>query len=690
MRVLILSLLLFCAQSTQAQKSYFQQSCDFTIDVQLDDQSHILRGFETITYTNQSPDTLRYIFMHLYPNAFKNDKSDYTEQQVLQGRTEFYFSSDDDKGFIDSLDFRVNNDPVAVSNFNTREDVQMLELNKPLLPGQQMTITTPFRVVLPLIFSRMGHEGQRYQISQWYPKPAVYDSKGWHPYPYLDQGEFYSEFGNYTVNIEVPSHYKVAASGVCQTASENEQLKQWIAKPEQREVKESNVGRKQITFQQNQVHDFAWFACKEYKVDHTQLTLPSGKKVDCYSYYLEKNASKYQKSSAIIAQCIEYMSAHVGEYPYAQASIVDGDLEAGGGMEYPMVAVVGAVPSVQELQTVIVHEIVHNWFYGILASNEREHPWMDEGMCTFYEQLADNFITQHSHLTPIKNTIDETLNGRFTFLLAALQHVDQPIDETSASFTAPNYGGMVYRKAPAMLSYLQAYLGDDVFETCMKNYYSSWKFKHPYPDDFRNVVETTSQKKLDWFFEDGLRTAKDIDFKISHVRHYHDKVEVSVRSRTDFHGPIPVQSCIGDSVVAIKWIEYPYSTPAVFEENSQITAYVIDKEERLPEVKISNNQLKTHGLFKYTKPVIRLGTGFNLQKDQPLYLLPALGYNLYDGFMLGITAHNIRIPNHPFQFALAPMYGFNSKQFTGTGLLAYSFFPKQYLQKITFSLTGNT
>lgn len=690
MRVLIFCFLLLCATRAHAQKAYFQQQCDFTIDVRLDDQSHILRGFETITYINQSPDTLRYIFMHVYPNAFKNDKSDYTEQQVRQGRTEFYYSSDDDKGFVDSLDFRINNDPVVASNFNNHEDVQLLEFNQPLLPGQQITITTPFRVVLPLIFSRMGHKGQRYQISQWYPKPAVYDCKGWHPYPYLDQGEFYSEFGNYTVHIEVPSLYKVAASGVCQTTSENDKIKQWISKPERTEKNTSSTATKQLTFQQNQLHDFAWFASKDYKIDYTQLTLPSGKKVDCYSYYLEKNARLYEKSSAMIAKCIEYMSIHVGEYPYSQASIVDGDLEAGGGMEYPMVAVIGAVQSTKELQTVIVHEIVHNWFYGILASNERDHPWMDEGLCTFYEQQADKSITNNEQTPVIINKLEEAFNGRFTFLLAALQHVDQPIDETSAAFTPANYGGIVYRKAPAMLSYLQDYLGHDVFETCMKNYFSTWKFKHPQPDDFRNVIETTTRKKLDWFFDDGLRTTNNIDFKISNVRHFKDKVEVAVRSRTNFHGPIPVQACIGDSVAAIKWIEYPYSTPAVFEENPLVTSYVIDKSASLPEIKISNNRMKTHGLFKYTKPAIRIGTGLNLQKDHPLYLLPAVGYNAYDGFMGGIVAHNLRIPNHPFQFALAPMYGFNCKQLTGTGLLAYSIFPKQYLQKITLSLTGNS
>jgi hypothetical protein len=173
-----------------------------------------------IKYTNHSTDTLKFLFFHLWPNAYKNDRSAFNEQMVENKQTSFYYSKEENRGFIDSLQFKVNDEEVNISEYNNQSDVVLLELLNPLLPQQSIEISTPFRVVIPEVFSRLGHKDQVYQISQWFPKPAVYDNRGWHPMPYLDQGEFYSEFGNFTVNITLPSNYVVAATGDLQNESE--------------------------------------------------------------------------------------------------------------------------------------------------------------------------------------------------------------------------------------------------------------------------------------------------------------------------------------------------------------------------------------------------------------------------------------------------------------------------------------
>ena len=214
-KFLLLFIVIWCNELLQiiAQQAYWQQRVDYKINVSLDDKTKTLTGDETIQYTNNSPDTLYYIPFHIWANAYKNDKTAYSEQLVRQGNTAFYFSGEEQRGYINQLLFKVNDIAANTIADSVNIDIIKLILPQPLAPGQTIVITTPFHEKLPYNFSRGGYEGETFQVTQWYPKPAVYDSKGWHPMPYLDQGEFYSEFGDFDVTITVPQNYTVAASG---------------------------------------------------------------------------------------------------------------------------------------------------------------------------------------------------------------------------------------------------------------------------------------------------------------------------------------------------------------------------------------------------------------------------------------------------------------------------------------------
>ncbi len=200
---------------------YFQQEVSYQIEVKLDDYNHILRGNEAITYKNNSKTPLNEIYMHLWPNAYKNDKTALAKQLKRNEGDKLAKADAADLGYIDSLDFKING---ASSNWEYSSehiDIAILRLENPLLPGQSLRITTPFKVTIPSgTISRLGHIGQSYQITQWYPKPAVYDQNGWNPMPYLNQGEFYSEYGSFDVKITVPANYVVGATGELQTSSE--------------------------------------------------------------------------------------------------------------------------------------------------------------------------------------------------------------------------------------------------------------------------------------------------------------------------------------------------------------------------------------------------------------------------------------------------------------------------------------
>lgn len=194
----------------------WRQQADHTISVTLDDKGHTLDGTETIIYTNHSPDTLRFLWFHIWPNAFKNDRTAFSEQLLQEDRTDFYFSDKEKKGYINRLDFKINGATATTENHPDYIDVIKLLLPEPLAPGRQLMITTPFHIQLPYNFSGNGYIKQQYQVTAWYPKPAVYDAQGWHILPYLGKNNLYSERGNYDVKITVPKRFKLMADGELQ------------------------------------------------------------------------------------------------------------------------------------------------------------------------------------------------------------------------------------------------------------------------------------------------------------------------------------------------------------------------------------------------------------------------------------------------------------------------------------------
>jgi len=478
-------------QAAQAQ-SYWQQQVDYTIDVSLNDPEKTLDGFARIQYTNNSPDTLSFIWFHLWPNAYKNDRTAFSEQLLGNGRTDFYFSNKEKRGYINRLDFRVDGQEAKMADHPLYIDIIKVLLPKPLAPGRRITITTPFHEKLPYNFSRGGYTLTKapaphhafgkppttpqppptiaYQVTQWYPKPAVYDSHGWHPIPYLDQGEFYSEFGSFDVHITVPKNLIVAATGQSQDTT-------------------STTTTKTLHYKQDRIHDFAWFADRKFKVDHDTLQLPSGRIVDIYSYYTPTAPDGWNNSTTFIKDAVRFRSALIGEYPYNVVTAVQAGMGTTGGMEYPTITAINTPGPARDIDLTIEHEVGHNWFYGILATNERRYPWMDEGINTYYDNRYET-----AKYPPAED------NALPTFYTAAVQKRDQPISTPSQDFTESNYFDIAYTKTGNWMKMLEDSLGAATFDRCMQQYYHDWQFRHPYPEDFKAVVTHTSQRRLDTLF----------------------------------------------------------------------------------------------------------------------------------------------------------------------------------------------
>ncbi len=491
----ILLLICFYSQLPAAKcqlSSYWQQQVNYTIDVSLNDADKALDGYVKIQYYNNSPDTLYFIWFHLWPNAYKNDKTAFSDQLLENGRTDFYFSNNDRRGYINRIGFKVNGITAKTADHPQQQDIVKLVLPAPLAPKSSINIETPFHVKLPDNFSRSGYIKQSYQITQWYPKPAVYDKKGWHEMPYLDQGEFYSEFGNYDVSISLPKKFIVASTGILKEEKDKGELKT-------------------LRFQQDNVHDFAWFADKDFLVTHDTLQLAS-RIIDVYAYYYKANTALWKNSINYIKSAIKTKSEWIGEYPYKTVSVIERSGKGGGGMEYPTITLVSTPSNEKELDFLINHEVGHNWFYGILASNERLHPWMDEGMNTYYDNRYS--------LQQYGNTNNDLIGSKSSFIKnrmpgdpmhTLLQTVtvvkkDQPIETPSEKFNLINYNIIAYTKAGDWMKLLETEIGQPAFDKFMKQYYIRWQFKHPYPEDFKSLAEEISGKNLDPIF--ALLTTK--------------------------------------------------------------------------------------------------------------------------------------------------------------------------------------
>jgi aminopeptidase N len=408
----------------------------------------------------------------------------------------------------------VNGQPATIQPDPVNIDIVKLVLPSPLFPVQKIQITTPFYVKLPSYFSRSGYDEQQYMICQWYPKPAVYDSKGWHAIPYLDQGEFYSEFGTFKVSITVPSAYVVGATGSLQTVDELNRYKaigaeNYKSKKPASSYKPVTSNTKTLQYFAENVHDFAWFADKDFVIQYDTLQLPSGKIVDVFSYYQPNGNREWNNSIGFIEDAVIRYSDWVGEYPYPTVAAVEGPKNlSSGGMEYPMITLITSPQAKKEgLDAVITHEVGHNWFYGILASNEREHPWMDEGLNTYFqfkyeaEKYRSNSVFGSSLPDEVKKLPADEFLSRIMFSLNSLP-AKAPIQTPSTDF--PNkdeYGIVVYLKTAIWMSIVESSIGKENLLNGVREYFREWKFKHPYPEDLKASMEIGSQYRLDDLFE---------------------------------------------------------------------------------------------------------------------------------------------------------------------------------------------
>ena len=707
MKKIILSFI-FLIVGGYGQK-YFQQDVSYNIDVKLNDSLHTLSGYEKITYINNSNETLDYLWFHIWPNAYKSDSSALAKQFIRLGNTKFKYTKEKNRGFIDSLDFSIDGIKAEWEYHIEWNDVIKINLPEPLKPKEKILIETPFFVKLPKIISRLGHNGQHYEITQWYPKPAVYDINGWHPMPYLNMGEFYSEFGTFDVKITLPKKYRIMATGdLVGGATEiawldslakvgdalnglrSKEFKKAVKKL-QKEIKQKNKQEKQIGnkdqkyktlhFRQENIHDFAWFADPNWIVQKGNLVLQdSDREVILWSMYLPKNAKLWKSSIQYLHDSGYWYSKFYGNYPYNHITAVDGDMSAGGGMEYPNITVISRSGSEDLLEFVIMHEVGHNWFYGILGNNERDHTWLDEGLNEYsnirywekkYKNRNDRIII--NDFIQNKLGIGRGFDVHFFHYIQSISNpysLDlQPLNiSADENYNYVNYG-QNYNRVAIMMRYLQHYLGEEKMDIIMKDFYETWKFKHPGVDDFYSAFEKHTGNDLTSFFENVFDKTSFIDFEIKK-----ENGDFIVENKGTFNTPIEIAYYNKNRrEIQREWIEFDGKRKEVKSPKSATYA-IIDPDNIMPDVFRVNNSTKRNLSFNF---IFEKPTYHNID----LNIMPwFFSYNTFNGFTPGLTIWNGFLPGYNGQSSyMNLLYDFKNK--TPLGGFGYN---KNYNQFLNF------
>lgn len=511
MKQFLLSVFLYgFVTAISAQQPYWQQQLHYTIRVILNDSSHTLDGSVKISYKNNSPDTLHHLWFQLRPNAFSSDKTILSEQLLRDGDMDFYFSSPEQKGYINQLDFRINDVHAHTLEHPEHPDLIRVILPSPLLPGESILISTPFHVKIPGAFFQFGHHGQSYQLVNWYPAPVVYDKQGWHLEPLLKQGGTYNEAGDFEVSISLPENYVVAAPGFLYNEAEKEWMKHRSAfhdeetthrgklkaghyKTIRNNTPVSSAIFKTLRYRLRNASDFSWFADKRFIVNQDTCALSSGKIVDVYSFYTPDEKFAWANSIELIKNVLKFFDSTIGEYSYPTLSVAQAPPKMGS--THPGIIALSLVRSKALSRAQLVQSIGANWFnYGMYV-NLPEHPWISNGLNTYYT----NRYLIHENIKPPPVFSSKRLNHLLFETRAAVKK-DQPVNLPATSFNPVNYKLSTYTKAAQWMQLIESSLGKPAFDSLIRSFFEQWKHKHPYPDDFKRTINSIAFNHSDSIF----------------------------------------------------------------------------------------------------------------------------------------------------------------------------------------------
>jgi hypothetical protein len=501
--VVLFSLVLVFA-SVKAQPDRWQQHVKYTMAVDMNVETNRFTGKQHLEYTNNSPDTLKKLFYHLYFNAFQpNSGMDVRSRQL--GNVLINERPDWDPRVTDRIS-KLGSDEIGhqkiislklngvTQPFKYHETILEVNLTRAINPKTKVLLEMEFEAQVPLQIRRSGRDNPntlvRYSMSQWYPKLCEYDYQGWHPTQYIAR-EFYGVWGDYDITINIDKTYKLGGTGTLANAAEIG----WGYDKEGSDLKPTTGAKRTWHFVAHNVHDFMWAADPGYI--HKSRKVRNGLTIHLLYKLKDDTAEKWEAILDMAQNAFPYIEKTFGAYPYPQYSFIRG---GDGGMEYPMATLLADPGGA-------MHELMHNWYQGVLGTNETEHAWMDEG----FAQYAGRRV--FAVLGKEKGFGQQANYDRYYALVKS--GLEEPLATFADHFNS-NYASAAsaYYKGCVFIEQLGYIVGADVRDSILLDYYRLWRFKHPNPNDFIQVAEKRSGMVLDWYKEYWCNTTKTIDYAI--------------------------------------------------------------------------------------------------------------------------------------------------------------------------------
>ncbi len=612
---------------------YWQQKVDYDMEITLVDTSQQLTGFTTIKYTNNSPDSLDRIYMHLYPNAFQLESVKYREYIGNAGReSRAKYFKDRLDGFtskIDVHDFSVALPKEGASwihkiqildEFKIDDTILEAKLLKKIAPGHTVRVDLNWTHHVGEMVERAGYYKGQYNMAQWYPKMVVYDEEGWNADVFHAEGEFYGEFGDFEVKFDLPKTFIIAASGVVTdgdpgwesvTVDTTIDFDVWVDIYDSTYVEPDTSDRRIVTFFAENVHDFAWVASKDFLYE-------GGKHndIDVHVLYDKGRGEKWTKDVLQGSiRAIAWLEEKFGKYPYPQVTTTD--RIKSGGMEYPMLVMNG-----REDEGLIVHEYGHIYFYGILANNEVDEAWLDEGFTTtqtthymmnrygdhgFDLSLNEDRAEFPKKYWPLGNSLHSSQWWAIRFMRSG--H-DENISRASYLYNNGSaYGRNAYTKPALMLTELKYILGDSLYYAAMQHYYNKWKLKHVNEQRFVDAIEEFTGEELNWFFDAWLHTTHHLDYGIKSFKKSPNSdgtwsVKLGIESIGSRFIPLLVETTFEDGTTDRRWWKnhlWRYEDTFNYSVDKKPVSVTIDPDVQTVDLDFRNNttNMKNKLLFNW-------------------------------------------------------------------------------------------
>ena len=471
--ILILFFCLFPSISFSLSfEEYAPPIASYNIEVKLDTENKKLLGKEILTFRNTSAKNVDTLFLHLYPNAFQSDTTTFMKESLFPDRIK---KKEEYRGYIEIKKINVGCGHDLTKEKIIDETIMRLPLRKPLPPQDIISLEIEFVVKLPQILVRMGYSGKNFMIGQWFPKMAVLEEEGcWNAHQYHANSEFFADFGTYDVSITLPLEYVVGATGYLQ------------------EERINPDSTKTMVYHAEDVHDFAWVADPDYLISKRMVD-----GIELLFLYQPEHKKKVKRIMDAAEFALNYYNSAFGNYHYKKFVIADARIGFGGGaMEYPMFITISpsglSTDKIKLDEMVVFHEIAHQWWYGMVASNEFEEAWLDEGFAVYSERkaLEEKFGKTANLMNLWGIKIGDKDLAKLGYLLDPQSDITVKSSWEFQDFLS--YRANVYYKASLLLETLENVLGEEEMRKLLRKYFQKYKFKHPKTEDFIQLATEIS------------------------------------------------------------------------------------------------------------------------------------------------------------------------------------------------------